>query len=342
MKNTGINGRDGLNQFWPFVQKMLKLTLFSLLLWGIIIQDVRAQCNPVCTLDNVGMYMWMGDNDAQSLGDATNDDEDGDDFIVYKNYGTAAVDISGWQLYTDVAGSTTPVFTFPSGTVLQPGQTATVVGDWNAGPALPANWFDANFNPGGEGLFEETSNNVSYAILRNPTTNQYITIHQQGTSSAGQSLASGTKVCNTNVTTLIPADFEGCELVYWDFSTCSYREVTNCSIPQLSACLTGTTAPLLSATTPINTCPATTVDLSTITASNTPGGTTLTWHSATPATTANKLSSVTALAAGTYYAAFYDAGLNCYSNSGAGTTPVTATVITCVTCNAGNTAPGVN
>lgn len=341
MKNTGINGRDRLNQFWPFIQKVLKLTLSVLFIGSLNTQDVLAQCKPVCTLDNVGMYIWLGDNDAQSLGDATNDQEDNDDFIVYKNYGTTAVDISGWQLYTDQNGSSTPVFTFPAGTVLQPGQTATVVSDWNAGPALPANWFDANF-ASGEGLFEETSNNVAYAILRNPTTNQYITTHQQGTSSAGQSLASGTKVCNTNVTTLIPNDFEGCQIVYWDFSSCSYQKVTNCALPVLSTCLTGTTAPSLSVTARTNTCPATTVDLSTITASNTPGGTTLTWHSATPATTANKLSSVTALAAGTYYAAFYDAGLNCYSNSGAGTTAVTATVITCVTCNAGTTAPGVN
>ena len=53
-------------------------------------------------------------------------------------------------------------------------------------------------------------------------------------------------------------------------------------------CSAGTTAPTLSTTTKSNTCPASTVDLSTITASNLPSGTSLTWHSGTPATTANK------------------------------------------------------
>jgi hypothetical protein len=94
-------------------------------------------------------------------------------------------------------------------------------------------------------------------------------------------------------------------------------------------CNAGTEAPTLSSTSKANICPASTVDLSTITASNTPsvGGVTLTWHSGTPATTANKLSSVTALSAGTYYAAFYDATNDCYS----GTSAVTATVNACAT-----------
>ncbi|MFY7886223.1 MAG: beta strand repeat-containing protein [Dolichospermum sp.] len=97
-----------------------------------------------------------------------------------------------------------------------------------------------------------------------------------------------------------------------------------------TVCSAGTAAPTLSATTISNVCPATTVDLSTITASNTPSGTTLTWHSGTPATTANKLSSITGLAAGTYYAAFFDAAGNCYSGtSGSATTAVTATVASC-------------
>jgi hypothetical protein len=96
-----------------------------------------------------------------------------------------------------------------------------------------------------------------------------------------------------------------------------------------TACNAGTVAPTLSATSKANICPAITVDLSTITASNTPslGGVTLTWHSGTPATTANKLSSVTALAAGMYYAAFYDATNDCYSSV---TTSLTATVSPCV------------
>jgi hypothetical protein len=341
MKNQIQNNNRMLNRCLELISKtMTKMFVIVSFLSLLSSYNLSAQCSPTCKLENVGMYMWMGDNDNQSLGDATSDDEDGDDFIVYKNYGTSPVDISGWQLYTDVAGSTTPVFTFPSGTILQPNETATVVADWNAGPALPVNWFDANFNVGGEGLFEEISNNVSYAILKNPTTNQYITVHQQGTASAGQSLASGTKVCNTNVTNLVTTDFEGCEVVYWDFNTCTYKEVTDCTIPNLNNCLAGTTAPSLTATTKTNTCPTTTVDLTTITATNQPSGTTLTWHTATPATAANKITG-TAVSAGTYYAAFFDAGKNCYSGTnGSATTAVTATSSACSgPLAAGNPAP---
>lgn len=97
-------------------------------------------------------------------------------------------------------------------------------------------------------------------------------------------------------------------------------------------CNAGTTAPTLSASTIANVCPATTVDLTTITASNLPGGATLTWHTATPATTANKIATPSAVAAGTYYAAFFDATGNCYSGTGgngSATTAVTATVGSC-------------
>ena len=98
----------------------------------------------------------------------------------------------------------------------------------------------------------------------------------------------------------------------------------------------GIVAPILSVTTKANVCPATTVDLSTITASNTPSGTTLTYHSGTPATTLNKLASITGLAAGTYYAAFFD-GTACYSTA---TTAVTTTVSACAgTIAFGGTPP---
>ncbi|NBB31766.1 Ig-like domain-containing protein, partial [Cellulophaga sp. BC115SP] len=95
---------------------------------------------------------------------------------------------------------------------------------------------------------------------------------------------------------------------------------------QQDAFCCSTIAPILSATTKSNTCPATTVDLSTITASNTPANAILTWHSGTPATTANKLNSVTALTAGTYYASFYTASNDCYGP----TSEVTLVVNNCV------------
>ncbi|WP_262149125.1 hypothetical protein [Chryseobacterium foetidum] len=63
-------------------------------------------------------------------------------------------------------------------------------------------------------------------------------------------------------------------------------------------------------------CGSTTANLSTITSSNkpTPATVTLTWHTGTPATTANKILAPTALT-GTnkYYASFFDSVANCYS-----------------------------
>lgn len=108
-------------------------------------------------------------------------------------------------------------------------------------------------------------------------------------------------------------------------------------------CDAGTTAPVLSSTTKTNTCPTGTANLTTITASNMPAGTVITWHSATPATTANKLSNSTSVGAGTYYAAFFDAINDCYSGllgAGTATTAVTVTIIDC--CSAGNSAPILN
>jgi hypothetical protein len=112
-------------------------------------------------------------------------------------------------------------------------------------------------------------------------------------------------------------------------------------------CNAGTAAPILSSSAIANVCPAATVNLTTITATNLPASTTLTWHTATPATTANKVATPSAVAAGTYYAAFFDATNNCYSGTGgngSATTLVTATTTTCAALTANNpttqTVPG--
>ena len=98
-----------------------------------------------------------------------------------------------------------------------------------------------------------------------------------------------------------------------------------------------TVAPALSVTSKTNTCPATTIDLSTITATNAPASLSLTWHTGTPATAANRITNVTSLTAGTYYAAFYDAAANCFS--GSLVSPVTAsTVVCCPNPSVGGTA----
>jgi PhoPQ-activated pathogenicity-related protein len=62
--------------------------------------------------------------------------------------------------------------------------------------------------------------------------------------------------------------------------------------------------------------------------SNLPPGTVVSWHTATPATDANRMTAAQAMhvtVSGTYYAAINISGANCYSN----TIPVNVTIIPC-------------
>ncbi|MFK7807458.1 MAG: CSLREA domain-containing protein, partial [Saprospiraceae bacterium] len=182
--------------------------------------------SPACLLDGIGMSRIYGDADSQNIGDSNSDDQDGDDFISFINFGGTDVDISGWELYVDQNGTGSPVFTFPASTIVSPCEEITVISDWNAGPALPTNWFDANFT-GSEGLFEESSNRVAYAILRNPNTNEYISIHHN---SSAPTLGTGTMVCDYSFYSFITTDFDACELVYWDAGANAYNVVSDCNI----------------------------------------------------------------------------------------------------------------
>lgn len=84
-------------------------------------------------------------------------------------------------------------------------------------------------------------------------------------------------------------------------------------------------APALSATTVTNVCPSQTYNLTTITASNTPAGSTLTWHSGTPASNANKVTNPAAVSGSVFYAAFYNSANNCYSGVGGAATTMIST-----------------
>ena len=89
-------------------------------------------------------------------------------------------------------------------------------------------------------------------------------------------------------------------------------------------CPTGVDAPVLSATTITNSCPTQTMDLTSITASNLPANTSLTWHTGIPATDANKVSAPATAVAGVYYASFYSETESCYTLDGEAVTAVTA------------------
>ena len=91
-----------------------------------------------------------------------------------------------------------------------------------------------------------------------------------------------------------------------------------CNFPgTCSGCNAGIISPLLSTTNINNVCGATTANLTTIAASNTPNNTSLSWHTAIPCTAANVVTTPSAVVAGTYYAAFKDTINNCYSGSAA-------------------------
>lgn len=128
----------------------------------------------------------------------------------------------------------------------------------------------------------------------------------------------------------------------------TYNNAVNTSIHAcVLPCNAGTVAPSVPASQQVP-CPATTIDLGTIAASNMPvtsGNVIITWHSSTPATDANKLNAaqVAAAPAGTYYAAFYDVNNHCYSGVGFNGTATTVVTITpCAPCLAGTSAPVLN
>lgn len=106
--------------------------------------------------------------------------------------------------------------------------------------------------------------------------------------------------------------------------SCIFDVSAPITVEIVQCCQAGSAAPTLSATTLATDCASgNKANLSTITASNLPSGATLTWHTASPATDANKIANVTSLSAGTYHAAFYDATNTCYNSGGTSTITVT-------------------
>lgn len=92
----------------------------------------------------------------------------------------------------------------------------------------------------------------------------------------------------------------------------------------VGACNAGFTAPVLSATSISNTCPATTVDLNSL-ITTTPSGSSLLWFT-NNAHSGTAYATPTSAAAGIYYAFYYDAANNCYSPA---SNPLTVNVSNC-------------
>lgn len=103
----------------------------------------------------------------------------------------------------------------------------------------------------------------------------------------------------------------------------------NCSITCIEdpGCYAGTTAPTISGNTIANTCPANTVDLTSLVTGTCPTGSLAKWFTSSTPSATNMVADAANATAGTYYVACADAVNNCYSSaSGA----VTATINGCV------------
>jgi len=178
-------------------------------------------------MDNIGFSAAAGNPINQNIGDSSSDDFAQDDFVSFTNFGTNSVDISGWELYVDQNGTGSAVFVFPLTTVLAPAEQVTVIADWNTMPSLPVNWFDANFL-GSNGLFNDIG---SYAILRNPSTGTYLSVHKN-TSGTPQTLPTGTMVCDVNINGVGSHLWWGNQLVYWDCDSDTYEYDLSSSFPR--------------------------------------------------------------------------------------------------------------
>lgn len=104
-----------------------------------------------------------------------------------------------------------------------------------------------------------------------------------------------------------------------DISSLTLIEQGNLCTFNLTPFICGGTAPNLSSSTRTIICSEGSANLSNITANNTPVGALpcanylLTWHTSSVATSANRISTITTVTAGNYYASFYNSVTGCYS-----------------------------
>jgi len=119
------------------------------------------------------------------------------------------------------------------------------------------------------------------------------------------------------ITSLLPGSYSN--ITVTQSGGCISNTVNNVKIGSPAQAI----APTLSKSSVIITCPATTTDLNAISATNPQAGTSLSWHTGTPATAANKVAGLSTAVIGTYYATFYNANSNCYGATAAFTVTTT-------------------
>jgi len=124
------------------------------LLGGIVINEILADPNGANNFDT----------DGNGTANAT------DEFVEILNTSNAAIDISGLQLWDQGNNNW---FTFPSGTILQPGAHAMVITGVQAGGALPTGAADDLFFDAGRGS-AVINNGKDNVVLYDPANDEFI------------------------------------------------------------------------------------------------------------------------------------------------------------------------
>lgn len=140
-----------------------------------------------------------GEFDTDGDGTATQEDE----FVSFTNDSGTAVDISGWQIWSDMTGAGAPdgpqdslYHTFPPGTTLTPGQTLYIV---NEITGIPPSWAQEASEGGVESSAGGTNTNFisegaegadsESLVLVDPSTGNYIVFNMSTSPSAVPSLS---------------------------------------------------------------------------------------------------------------------------------------------------------
>ncbi|MEP5761163.1 MAG: Hint domain-containing protein [Litoreibacter sp.] len=129
------------------------------LLGGIVINEILVDPNGAANFDT------DGNGTASFL----------DEYVEIANVSGAAIDISGLELWDTGSNNW---FTFPSGTILQPGAHAVVVTGVQTGGSLPSGGTDLYFDAGrGSAVLNNGGDNV---VLYDPTNDEYIAATYNG------------------------------------------------------------------------------------------------------------------------------------------------------------------
>lgn len=124
------------------------------LLGGIVINEILVDPNGAANFDT------DGNGTAHAL----------DEYVEIVNTANVAIDISGLELWDDGVGNW---FTFPSGTILQPGGHAMVMSGVQSGGTLPTGGADDLFFDAGRGV-SVINNGGDNVVLYDPNNDEYI------------------------------------------------------------------------------------------------------------------------------------------------------------------------